>query len=291
MDVALSPGKYVIAVSGGVDSVVLLDMLSQQPSLELVVAHFDHGIRSDSAEDVRLVATLSQKYNILFELGEGQLGEHPSEAQAREARYDFLQQIRKKHQATGVVTAHHQDDAVETLALNVLRGTRRKGISALQSREGIVRPLLPYSKQQIKDYAAQHNLMWREDSTNQDQTYARNWLRRTLLPKLTSRQKRELVNTYTAAKSRNEQVDEALTQQLKELKHGTGLARQKFIALPYSVSCEVMVVWLQEQAIPGIDRKLVDQLVVSAKTLPPGKRVSLGKQTSMVIEAEQIRLD
>lgn len=279
----------MVAVSGGVDSVVLLDLLSKQPDLELIVSHYDHGIRADSSEDRQLVATLSHKYGLKYEFTEGKLGAKASESQAREARYEYLRQVCKKHRATGVITAHHKDDALETMAFNLLRGTRRKGVNSLKSRQGILRPLLPYSKQEIRDYAVQHNLQWREDSTNKNEKYSRNWIRRKLLPKLTPRQKDALTSSYAAAVDRNYELDTALQQQLKSLENGEGLDRRKFIALPYSVACEVMADWLRQNRLE-FDRKLIDRLVVSVKTLLPGKKVSVSKHVDLAIGAGAIKL-
>lgn len=290
MNLQLEPGKYVIAVSGGVDSVVLLDLVANRADTNVIVAHFDHGIREDSAADAKLVATLSQKYGVPYELGTGDLGPATSEEQAREARYTFLQQVRKKHGAAAIVTAHHQDDAVETLAFNVLRGTRRKGMSALKTTDGIIRPLTRHTKAEIKHYAQRRNLVWREDSTNSDQRYTRNWVRRTLLPRLSAEEKQQLTDSYFSARRRNELVDRQVAQQVQQLKIGQGLNRKKFIALPYSVAAEVMAAWLRESNVQDIDRKLVDLLVVSAKTLPPGKRVSVRRGTYMSVQPDVLTL-
>jgi len=290
MKVSVPSGKYVVAVSGGVDSVVLLDLLVQQPHLELVVAHFDHGIRSDSIEDRKLVATLSQKHGLKFEFKEGRLGSGTSEERARRARYEYLQQVCKKHDAVGVISAHHQDDALETLAFNVLRGTRHKGMSSLQSTDGIIRPLMNHNKEEIYDYARRNDLKWREDSTNQDEKYTRNWIRRRLMPRLSKKQKSELTDSYNRARSRNQLLDAAVQQQLEELARGQGLDRRQFIALPYSVACEVMAVWLRRHDVKNVDRKLIDQLVVSIKTLSPGKKISLGRQTFLKLSIEEISL-
>ncbi len=116
MEISIStPGKYVLAVSGGVDSMTLLHLLSKKPVVELVVAHFDHGIRPDSTEDERLVAETAQEYNLPLEVGHGKLDAGASEKNAREARYQFLESVAKKHTAKGVITAHHQDDLIGTI--------------------------------------------------------------------------------------------------------------------------------------------------------------------------------
>jgi tRNA(Ile)-lysidine synthase len=101
ISISLSPGKYVAAVSGGVDSMVLLDLLRNIPDVELIVAHFDHGIRPDSAEDRQLVERVCAQYGVAFEYAEGHLGKKASEATARAARYSFL---RRKTRPTGTNT-------------------------------------------------------------------------------------------------------------------------------------------------------------------------------------------
>src|SRR5438445_4950610 len=121
MDVLIpKPGSYAVAVSGGVDSVVLLDILAKRDDLELAVAHFDHGIREDSVEDRHFVEGLAKNYGLPFIYEEGSLGPKSSEAEAREARYKFLRQAQKKAGAKAIITAHHQDDLLETAILNML---------------------------------------------------------------------------------------------------------------------------------------------------------------------------
>src|SRR3989338_2021299 len=146
-------GRYVLAVSGGVDSIVLLDLLAKQakspklrvpssdkkaPSSQLpvrsykfVVAHFNHSIRLDSGEDEKLVADAAGKYGLRFKVGQGRLGPGTSEDQARTARYKFLETVRKSCQAKTIITAHHQDDVMETAILNLLRGSGRRGLTAI----------------------------------------------------------------------------------------------------------------------------------------------------------------
>src|SRR6185436_20114617 len=127
MKISVRPGKYVVAVSGGVDSMVLLDLLRQKPKLELVVAHFDHGIREDSAQDRKLVQRIAKAYGLPFVHAKGNLGPKAGEALAREARYAFLRQVQADHDAKAIITAHHQDDMLKTAIMNLLRGTGRRG--------------------------------------------------------------------------------------------------------------------------------------------------------------------
>lgn len=170
--------NYLVAVSGGVDSVVLLDMMSRTDH-RLVVAHVDHGIREeDSAADARFVEALARRYGLPFVKTELNLGAHASEDMARQRRYEFLFAEAKKFHAT-VMTAHHQGDVVETIAINLKRGTGWRGL-AVMDRSGIVRPLLSLRKVQLYEYATRHHLEWSEDATNHTNAYLRNRMRRRL---------------------------------------------------------------------------------------------------------------
>ena len=183
--------KYVLAVSGGVDSVVLLDMMAKTIGSELVVAHFDHGIREDSAEDAEFVALLAEKYGLPFFDKREELGSSASEALARERRYAFLRGVASQFDAP-IVTAHHLDDLVETVAINLKRGTGWRGLAALDS--DVLRPLVDIPKEQLIQYAQANGLKWREDSTNASDAYLRNRVRQQLatIPHDTKRQLRAL---------------------------------------------------------------------------------------------------
>ncbi len=186
--------KYIIAVSGGVDSVVLLDMLSRG-SDKLIVAHVDHGIRNDSAADARFVAALARQYQLPFVSTALLLGPHASEELARDKRYAFLFSQATEHGAV-VVTAHHLDDVVETVALNIERGTGWRGL-AVMGRNDIQRPLIRLAKAQIYTYALNHHLEWVEDSTNATNDYLRNRLRHKIAAAISSEVRQAVMNLRT----------------------------------------------------------------------------------------------
>lgn len=169
--------KVVVAVSGGVDSVVLLDMLAKKGEHELVVAHFDHGMREDSASDARFVVALAERYGVPCEVRQESL-DGASEERARFRRYAFLFSVAKRHGAK-LATAHHVDDVVETVALNIVRGTRWRGLAGM-SDERIWRPLTKRTKSELIEYALGERLEWVEDETNRQTVYTRNRLRQKL---------------------------------------------------------------------------------------------------------------
>src|SRR5687768_12752801 len=177
-------GQTIIAaVSGGVDSVVMLHKQAQS-NKKPIVAHFDHGIREDSAADARFVEGLAQKYGLKFEVGKGELGANASEEKARRARHGFLRGLSKKYEGALIATAHHQDDVTETAIINILRGTGRRGMSSLTESDIYLRPLINLNKQEIYKYALEHRLEWVEDETNQSDKYLRNRIRHNLIPQL-----------------------------------------------------------------------------------------------------------
>jgi tRNA(Ile)-lysidine synthase len=186
------PGEALVAVSGGADSVALLDVLhtlANELQLTLVVAHVDHGISSDSRTVGLSVKTLAEKYGLPFELAELSLGPDTTETEARRARYAWLRDVQRRRGARYLVTAHHEDDQVETIVLRSLRGSALAGLAgiAARARGGLVRPLLPFARRELLAYAAERGLPVYDDPANRDPRHLRSWVRTTLLPLLHER--------------------------------------------------------------------------------------------------------
>lgn len=220
----LPVSSYILAVSGGVDSVVLLDVIMRHGDFaaddyKFIVAHFDHGIRADSADDARFVSELAGKYNLQFETSREELGGKASEELARDRRYAFLRALAKKHQAK-IITAHHADDAVETVAINISRGTGWRGLAILDS--DIIRPLIDVSKSEIIEYAKQNKLLWHEDSTNTDGAYLRNRMRQRLAA-LKDDDKRQILALRAHQIGLKRDIDQEVTKLV-----GTGSAYSRY---------------------------------------------------------------
>lgn len=278
---------YVVAVSGGVDSVVLLDILARRlPTERLVVAHFDHGIREDSGEDRRFVEALARSYGVPFMFDEGQLGSDASEALARDRRYEFLRRVKQAHGASHIVTAHHQDDLLETAIINMLRGTGRKGLSSLQSNGELYRPLLDTPKAHIVAYANKHGLRWREDSTNSDPRYLRNHVRQVIMPRLDGQARQELLRLIKATYLLNQDIDGLVDDQLQSNIDDNRLDRQWFKMLSDDVAREVMAAWLRAVNGVVIDRKMVERAVQAVQALDSGKQIDINGQYILGVERD-----
>lgn len=286
----LQPGRYVVAVSGGVDSVVLLDLLRRYPEYQLVVAHYDHGIRPDAIEDRKHTAALAKQYGLPFIYDEGNLGPGASEAIARNKRYEFLYKVRLQTKANAVVTAHHQDDQLETALLNLLRGTHRKGLTSLKSTDIVKRPLLYIPKKQIINYAQANGLIWREDTTNLDTKYKRNYVRHQLITKMSPKQRQHLLAHVRRMHDINHELDAELANLLHIQPSVSQLDRKYLIHLPHDVAGELIAAWLRANGITDFDRVTINRIVIRAKTLRPGQYITVNKQHFITVQKQTLAL-
>lgn len=295
MDIQLEPGTYVVAVSGGVDSMALIDVVNKlrnkrrDNKYKITIAHFDHGIRKDSRIERQLVADVATRYGLPYVYQQASLGSSASEEQARKARYEFLHKVRKAAEASAILTAHHHDDVIETAVFNLFRGTGRKGLSSLSNTEYVVRPFLHLPKSALRSYAEQQGLVWREDPTNKNTEYTRNYIRHRILPKLTMEQKSYLLEHINKARKLNEEIDATTLGLIKSQKNITKIDRKWFRNLPYSVSKEVMATWLRVNNIT-FDKKLIDYLVIAAKTFAFSKAAHVDKNHYLLIEPDNLAL-
>ena len=187
--------RIVVAVSGGIDSVTLLDLLVHEGRApHLVIAHFNHRLRgSESDTDEQHVGVLARRYGIPHHVGRAETAAIASErgmgiqACARELRYEFFISLLPATQCSCVATAHNADDNAETVLLHLFRGTGIKGLAGIPVRREdgkIIRPLLFATRAEIEEYAREEGLAFRNDSSNEHDHYTRNFLRHRVLPQL-----------------------------------------------------------------------------------------------------------
>ncbi|MBV7441360.1 tRNA lysidine(34) synthetase TilS [Weeksellaceae bacterium TAE3-ERU29] len=183
--------KLLVAVSGGVDSMVLLYFLLKS-GYNVSVAHMNFNLRPEECDkDQKLVQDFCKRYQIPFFVKSVDTKKYKEEHKlstqiaARELRYNWFDELIEKHQFDFLVTAHHLDDNIETFLINVLRGSGINGSSGIPNFQNkILRPLLNCSKKEIKDFAIKNNIEWREDSSNSENDYLRNSIRNLVLPEL-----------------------------------------------------------------------------------------------------------
>jgi tRNA(Ile)-lysidine synthase len=182
----LPPGRALVAVSGGPDSVALLDLLFRsrdQHGLELVVAHLDHGIRPEGAKVAEQVRLLAATYHLTFEGGRLALGPMAGETLARARRYAWLEATRVRVGAEVIFTAHHLDDQIETVLMRALAGSGPAGLAGMAVVQGrVVRPLLHCRRADLASYVKEAGLEVWLDPANADPRHLRSWIRTELLP-------------------------------------------------------------------------------------------------------------
>ena len=261
--------KKVLAVSGGIDSVVMLHIFRNDS--EAVVAHYNHGIRPNSADDQAFVKRLAQKYKLPFETADGNLGPNTSEAAAREARYQFFEAICKKYRGR-LHVAHHLDDVYESIVINVLRGTGWRGLAPLRN-PNVERPLLGWRKSDIYRYATEHQLNFRQDQTNNEDIYLRNRVRVALL-RASDAQKEQLRQLYERQCQISSEVQKILDRFVSE--QGQSISRDIFIDIDEQSGVELLRELL---SINGISqtRPQLHRALSAIKNYLPGKQFPLNK--------------
>jgi tRNA(Ile)-lysidine synthase len=185
--------RYLLACSGGLDSMALAHLL-HTAGIPIELAHVNFGLRdSESDGDEEFVKKWSELHGLPVHVHRAKTKDWADkngisiQMAAREIRYQFFEEIRSKHNLAGIVVAHQEDDQLETIFLNLARGTGIEGIYGMSERRGeLIRPLLPFSRAQLASYAEEVQLTWREDRSNASTDYKRNKLRHHGLPALYS---------------------------------------------------------------------------------------------------------
>ncbi|MCQ2321057.1 MAG: tRNA lysidine(34) synthetase TilS [Bacteroidales bacterium] len=181
--------KLVLAVSGGVDSMVLTDLM-QKAGAHFVVAHCNFHLRGEeSDDDEQFVRGYAEKNDLQcfvnhFDTEKYAVEEGVSiEMAARDLRYAWFEELRQQLGYDKIVLAHHADDQIETFFINLLRGAGLHGLKGMKPINGVlIRPLLWASREQIRKYAVENQIVWREDHTNAETVYLRNKIRNQLMP-------------------------------------------------------------------------------------------------------------
>jgi tRNA(Ile)-lysidine synthase len=241
----------VVGVSGGPDSMALLHVLSTM-KLYPIAACFNHQLRDESNQEGEFVREFAESYGIQFRGGMGDVKEFASqqamslEEAARTLRYEFLFQVAEEHKAGGVAVAHHAEDQVETILMNLLRGTGMKGLQGMQAVSlpnqwsksiPLVRPFLSLEKDQILDYITDEDLPFLIDPSNTELIFYRNRIRHELIPqleRLTPGFRQRLVQTADILAAEDQALDQMTRDAWKNIVHSKGvsylqLTREKFL--------------------------------------------------------------
>lgn len=245
--------RVLCAVSGGTDSMALLHYLWKL-GCQVTAATFHHGIRPNAEKDVRFVEGWCREREIPCVIGRGDVpeaaqaaGETVEEA-ARRLRYAFLEETAQRVGADYIATAHNADDQAETVLLRLLRGTGLKGLGGIPPRrDRIIRPFLSVTREEIEDYCKENNIPHREDETNTDTAYTRNFLRHEVMPLLRSRNPNLSTTLSRTAESLrqdeaylNRQTDRAAETLLVRERERISIPVQDLLTLPEPIALRLL---------------------------------------------------
>ena len=209
----------LLAISGGLDSVVLAHLLSQN-KFQFSLAHMNFQLRGeDSNKDEEFVKALAKQLDVEVYLKRVEIDKNAgsTQIQARELRYAWFNELIEKHSFDKLLTAHHANDLLETALLNLSRGTGIKGLrSILPLQNGIARPLLFAEKLELKKFAKENSIEWREDISNASDYYTRNKIRQHVIPKLLELNP-NLISGFQQTALRLRATEEAWNEKLQEV--------------------------------------------------------------------------
>jgi tRNA(Ile)-lysidine synthase len=267
---ALSSQRVLVAVSGGVDSLVLVDML-REFSNALAVAHCNFQLRGqDSAQDEQLVESYCKRHQLTCHIKrfDTKRPKQSTQMAARTLRYNWFEELCLSNNYDVILTAHHADDNIETLLINIIRGTGIEGLTGIPEQNGrILRPLLPFYKSEIIAYAQTHQIPWREDRSNQSGEYQRNAIRHHVIPELVKLHPKALENT-TKTIDFTKEAAKVIQQQTEELKKQLFLKEKETIRISISSvkALQPFSFWIHQLFTPyGFDLREVIKLLSAQK--------------------------
>ncbi|MCG5125502.1 tRNA lysidine(34) synthetase TilS, partial [Candidatus Saccharibacteria bacterium] len=271
--------KLILAVSGGVDSMALLAMYKQA---DIVVAHIDHGTRKSSAEDADFVRRKCQELGVKFYETKLELGEGVSEELARKKRYEFLKTIQEKEGGT-LCTAHHLDDVLESIAINLIRGTGWRGLTPFYDDE-LVRPfiILKMRKRDVLKFAGEQNICFRQDPTNYEADYLRNRVREKMT-ELDETTRADIIELFEKQNELRRKIEKLVTELAKQTVVGKNFHKKHlFLTADEKVAIEVLREICLMHSYSLTRKQLVDFLL-AIRTYAPHKKFNLPKNHFVTI--------
>jgi len=255
-----SNSKLIVAVSGGIDSILLANLLPfVQIKPEVTIAHFDHQLRSNSSKDAKFVETQASKLGYKFELGIAidAPGKENLESWARDRRYAFLESVRRKLNADWILTAHNLNDQVETLLMRTINGrlaTRSYGIARIDIDRQIARPILSASRNEVEAVVEELGLDFREDPSNTDLNRSRNKIRHELIPLLATQYNPRLLESLGQLSNRLSSDEEYLWSEAEKIfSSASSWNYFEFLELPSALRWRVLSCWSKNNS--GLELK------------------------------------
>ena len=296
--------KIVVGVSGGPDSITLLDLLLKLKNqniikFDIVVCHINHMIREEATSDEEYVKEYCNKHNIECFVKRAEVEEIAkqnkmgTEETGRKIRYDFFYEILEKTKSNKIATAHNANDNAETVLMNIIRGCGTSGLKGIEANnKQLIRPLIECSRTEIEEYCKQNNLNPRIDKTNFENDYTRNKIRNMLIPYIQENFNPNIVKGINRLSSLSKQENDYLEKEtqkayisiVEEITNTSiSLDLKKFNSLEKVIKSRVVLYTINElfKTKNGIEKKHIEDIIklcsnnIGNKYLIPNKKMKI----------------
>ena len=274
----------IAAVSGGCDSIVMLDLLLRAKFDGIVVAHFNHGLRGRDADaDAAFVLDFARRHKLPFVLGRGNTRHRAArhresiEEAARNLRRAFLLRTARKHGAGTIFLGHNAGDAAETLLFHLVRGSGSRGLGSMRPRTSVggirlVRPLLGFTRNEIEAFASTHSLDFRQDTSNASREHTRNRLRLDILPLLSQAVGFDSIPALARTADILSAEDEWMNALIAEDASHSTLSTRALAAMPIARQRRVLQAWLSRLTQSPLDFATLERArLMALSSSPPAK--------------------
>lgn len=302
-----SGDKIVLGVSGGPDSVcmlIVLNKLRKKLNFDIVVAHINHGLRENAKIDEEYVLNLTQSLGIQCFVYHANVKEEAKkqkrglEETGRIIRYDFFQEILKKENANKIAIAHNANDNVETIIMNIMRGSGTSGLKGIEPKTDIyIRPLIEIKREDIEEYTAEFNP--RHDESNDENEFTRNKIRNIVIPYIKSEFNSNILDTITRLSAISKEESKYLEDKtveaynailLSEEKEQIVLDLKKFNAQDVVIRKRIILYSINKifGSTKGIEKIHIDDIIKLCSNNIGNKFLTPNKNTKIVIKNKQI---
>lgn len=300
--------KIVLGVSGGPDSVcmlIVLNKLREKLGFDIVVAHINHGLRENAKLDEKYVLELTQKLGIKCFVCHANIAEEAKkqkrgiEETGRIIRYNFFEEILKRENANKIAIAHNNNDNVETIIMNIMRGSGTSGLKGIEPKNGkYIRPLIEIKREAIEEYTQEFNP--RHDESNDENEYTRNKIRNIVIPYIKSEFNPNILDTITRLSSISKEegeylelkTEEAYNKMLIDEKEQIVLDLKKFNNEELVIRKRIILYSINKLfgSTKGIEKIHIDDIIKLCNNNIGNKYLTPNKNTKIVIKNKQINI-
>jgi len=289
--------KIILGISGGPDSVFLLDFfakLKKKYPLKLIVAHVNYGLRgSESDKDQALVEKLAGEHELEMIVLNPKLKKKVSENYLRDIRYNFFQTLREDFSFDSIAVAHTQDDQAETFLMRVIRGSGLKGLTGMQFKSNyIIRPLLEIFKKEILEYLKKNKISFRIDKTNLESKFLRNKIRNQLIPYLEKNFNPNIQKTISNSVPSITQ-DYSFISETAQKKSKGELSVKKLLALHSAMQKRVLLEKIKEKKsdLKDIEASHINEILKAIRSTKGKNQIVLFKGLKVVRKNDKVFID